>query len=84
MHHIVFPIRIMKNVLFSVSGQNPGPSCSIDCSQPPTFQCDLRDRARVTVNGGHLDFQSYSVSPGEEYKVYLGGGGRFGRGAPTP
>ena len=31
----------------------------IDCSQSPIFPCDRRDRARLTVNGGHLDFQSY-------------------------
>ena len=28
----------------------------IDCSQSPIFQCDRRDRVRLTVNGGHLDF----------------------------
>ena len=33
----------------------------IDCSQSPIFPCDRRDRARLTVNGGHLDFQSYRV-----------------------
>ena len=31
----------------------------LDCSQSPIFPCDRRDRARLTVNGGHLDFQSY-------------------------
>ena len=31
----------------------------IDCSQSPIFPCDRRDRARLTVNGGHLDFQMY-------------------------
>ena len=29
----------------------------IDCSQPPIFPCDRRDRARLTVDGGHFDFQ---------------------------
>ena len=28
----------------------------LDCSQSPIFPCDRRDRARLTVNGGHLDF----------------------------
>ena len=28
----------------------------VDCSQSPIFPCDRRDRARLTVNGGHLDF----------------------------
>ena len=32
---------------------------TLDCSQAPIFPCDRRDRARLTVNGGHLDFQSY-------------------------
>ena len=32
---------------------------ALDCSQSPIFPCDRRDRARLTVNGGHLDFQSY-------------------------
>ena len=29
---------------------------TLDCSQSPIFPCDRRDRARLTVNGGHLDF----------------------------
>ena len=33
----------------------------VDCSQSPIVPCDRRDRARLTVNGGHLDFQSYRV-----------------------
>ena len=28
----------------------------VDCPQSPIFPCDRRDRARLTVNGGHLDF----------------------------
>ena len=28
----------------------------VDCSQSPIFPCDRRDRASLTVNGGHLDF----------------------------
>ena len=36
-------------------------SLIVDCSQSPIFPCDRRDRARLTVNGGHLDFQSYRV-----------------------
>ena len=51
----------------------------IDCSQSPIFSWDRRDRARLTINAGHLDFQSYRVLPGEEYPIYLGGEGRFGR-----
>ena len=31
----------------------------IDCSQSPIFAWDRRDIARLTVNGGHLDFQMY-------------------------
>ena len=31
----------------------------LDCSQSPIFPCDRRDRARLTINGGHLDFQLY-------------------------
>ena len=31
----------------------------IDCSQSPIFPCDRRDRARLTINGGHLDFYMY-------------------------
>ena len=51
---------------------------TVDCSQSPIFPCDPRDRARLTVNGGHVDFQSYRVLPEEEYQVYLGGGDGFG------
>ena len=29
---------------------------TLDRSQSPIFPCDRRDRARLTVNGGHLDF----------------------------
>ena len=36
-------------------------SSHIDCSQCPIFQWDRRDRARLTINGGHLDFQSYRI-----------------------
>ena len=28
----------------------------VDCSQSPIFPCDRRDRANLTINGGHLDF----------------------------
>ena len=38
-----------------------GTGVFVDCSQSPIFPCDRRDRARLTVNGGHLDFQSYRV-----------------------
>ena len=31
----------------------------VDCSQSPIFSWDRRDIARLTVNGGHLDFQMY-------------------------
>ena len=31
----------------------------VDCSQSPIFPCDRRDRARLTINGGHLDFYMY-------------------------
>ena len=31
----------------------------LDCSQSPIFPCDRRDRVRLTINGGHLDFQLY-------------------------
>ena len=29
----------------------------VDCSQSPIFPLDRRERARLTVNGGHLDFK---------------------------
>ena len=32
---------------------------TIDCSQSPIFSWDRRDIARLTINGGHLDFQMY-------------------------
>ena len=32
---------------------------SVDCSQAPIFSWDRRDKACLTVNGGHLDFQMY-------------------------
>ena len=35
--------RVIKSRLFTV----------------PYFPCDRRDRARRTINGGHLDFQLY-------------------------
>ena len=34
----------------------------LNCSQSPTFPRDRRDRARLTINGGHLDFQMYRVA----------------------
>ena len=34
-------------------------SVAVDCSQSPIFSWDRRDKARLTVNGGHLDFQMY-------------------------
>ena len=34
----------------------------IDGSQSPTFSWDRQDIARLTVNGGHLDFQMYRGS----------------------
>ena len=37
----------------------------------PYFPWDRRDRARLTVNGGHLDFQIYQVEPGGRVKVHL-------------
>ena len=32
---------------------------TVECPQSPIFSWDRRDIARLTVNGGHLDFQMY-------------------------
>ena len=48
----------------------------VDCSQSPIFQCDRRDRVRLTVNGGHLDFTGKS---GTVNSLPRGLGGGFSR-----
>ena len=40
----------------------------VDCSQSPIFQSDRRDRARLTVNGGHLDFKCTESDLGKSIK----------------
>ena len=51
----------------------------IDYSQSPMiFPLDRRDRARLTINGGHLDFQLYRVQPGESIKSTQGAGDGLG------
>ena len=50
--HAVDSVFVKLDFRLLVSG-------AVDCSQSPIFPCDRRDRARLTVNGGHLDFQSY-------------------------
>ena len=51
------PPYIMKwiGLLMSIS------LLQLDCSQSPIFSWDRRNIARLTVNGGHLDFQMYRV-----------------------
>ena len=45
--------RISGNICFQICS-------SLDCSSP-IFPLDRRDRVRLTVNGGNLDFQMYRV-----------------------
>ena len=40
----------------------------VDCSQSPIFPSDRRDRARLTVNGGHLDFKCTESDLGKSIK----------------
>ena len=49
------------DLLFFLTNERLSAGTILDCSQSPIFPCDRRDRARLTVNGGHLDFQSYRV-----------------------
>ena len=38
------------------------------CSQSPIFPSDRRERARLTVNGGHLDFKCTESDLGKSIK----------------
>ena len=56
----------------------------IDCSQSPVFPWDRRDRARLTINGGHLDFQYRVSNLGKSIQSTWGGGGTVWEEARNP
>ena len=60
-HHFTFKFdkRIYNPFLFGNQRQKIKVNYELDCSQSSIFPWDSWDRARFTVNNGHLDFQMY-------------------------
>ena len=55
----VFELAFEYTAAIVLNGNGDQSQSFLDCSPSPIFSWDRRDIARLTLNGGHLDFQTH-------------------------